>query len=262
MENGERLISVIMPAYNSESYISDSIRSVLNQTWTEWELIIIDDGSTDRTAEIVRGYMEQSGKIKYVKNENNIGVARSRNKGIRLARGGWIAFLDSDDCWRKDKLEKQVKLSKESGARFLFTGSAFINEEGQLSPYVLSVPSHVTYRRLLKQNVISCSSVLIRKELLLLCPMQDGERIHEDFAVWLTVLRDHEKQAEGLNEPLLIYRVSKKSKSGDKLQAALMTYRVYRMIGLSRAAACYYWLWYAVRSIRKYKRIYGREPVA
>lgn len=254
MNQSQELISIIMPAYNSEKYIAQSIESVLAQTWTQWELIIIDDGSSDRTVEIIRSYASMYPQIRFLKNRQNIGVARTRNAGIRQAAGLWIAFLDSDDCWAPQKLEKQILLARSSSADFLFTGSAFMDENGRPLSHQLLVPSRIRYRQLLKQNVISCSSVLIKKELLLPYPMK-GDNLHEDFAVWLQILRDCRIDAVGINEPLLIYRISSSSKSGNKKKAALMTYRVYRFIGLNPVTAFYYWCWYAYLSVRKYKKI-------
>ncbi len=254
MNQPQELISIIMPAYNSEAYIAQSIESVLAQTWTQWELIVIDDGSSDQTVEIVRSYALKHPQIRFFKNRQNIGVARTRNAGIRQAAGLWIAFLDSDDCWAPQKLEKQIRLARERSADFLFTGSAFMDENSRPLSHQLSVPSKIGYRRLLKQNVISCSSVLIKKDLLLPYPMK-GDNLHEDFAVWLQILRDRHMTAFGINEPLLIYRIRSSSKSGNKKKAALMTYRVYRFIGLNPAAAFYYWCWYAYLSVRKYKKI-------
>lgn len=261
MNQPQEFISIIMPAYNSEKYIAQSIESVLAQTWTQWELLIIDDGSFDRTAQIAGSYASSYPQIHFSQNKQNLGVARTRNAGIRQAAGPWIAFLDSDDCWAPEKLEKQIQLSRSSAADFLFTGSAFMDENSQPLSHQLSVPSRIGYRQLLKQNVISCSSVLIKKELLLPYPMK-GDNLHEDFALWLQILRDRRICAAGINEPLLIYRISTSSKSGNKKKAALMTYRVYRFIGLNPAAAFYYWCWYAYLSVRKYKKIRKKpQPV-
>lgn len=255
MELAQELISIIMPAYNSEKYIAQSIDSVLAQTWKNWELIVVDDASSDHTCDVVELYVSQYPQIQLIKNRKNQGAAQARNIGIHQAKGQWIAFLDSDDCWMPQKLEKQIIVSRSTASDFLFTGSEFMDETGKRLAGRLSVPSVISYRQLLKQNVISCSSVLIKKELLILYPME-GNNLHEDFSLWLKILRDCKISATGIDEPLIIYRINSSSKSGNKKKSALMTYRVYRSLGLNPGIALYYWCWYVYLSLRKYKKIY------
>lgn len=245
-----------MPAYNSEKYIGQAIQSVLSQTCQDWELLVIDDCSSDQTAAVVGQIAQKDPRIRYYKNSVNLGAAGSRNYAVSQARGEWIAFLDSDDCWSSNKLQLQLQLADRTGAEFVFSGSAFINVEGKKLPYYLSVPECITYRRLLKQNVISCSSVLIRRELIQKYPMHHAADMHEDFAAWLQILRDTGMSAYAVDKPLLIYRISAASKSGNKIKAAKMTYRVYRYVGLSLLSSVYYWLHYSVRSLRKYRHLY------
>lgn len=249
------MVSIIMPAYNSERYIKDSIQSVIAQSYIDWELIIIDDCSTDRTLQIIEFYEKSNEKIHCYKNDINLGVAESRNQGILLSSGEWIAFLDSDDCWHPEKLEMQMKFAEDNQAEFLFTGSSFINEKNQTLDYYLPAPKVIEFHELLKQNVISCSSVLIRKELVQQYPMKNAARMHEDFAVWLQILRECHICAYGIDKPLLLYRISMGSKSGNKIKAAIMTYRVYRYIGIPLVPACYYWLCYSARSLKKYRNL-------
>lgn len=248
-------ISIIMPAYNAEHYIASSIISVQAQTWNDWELIIINDCSTDRTNEIISTFTASDSRIIVLDNFYNLGAAQSRNKGIKYAQGKWIAFLDSDDCWVPEKLEHQLAYAYKKHASFIFTASNFMNENGELLNSYLSVPEQVNYQELLKQNVISCSSVLIKKELILPYPMELSECMHEDFAVWLKILKDNKMIAHGLNQPLLIYRISAASKSGNKVKAARMTFRVYRYIGLSLPLSIYNWLFYVKRSLHKYSNL-------
>lgn len=251
------MVSIVMPAYNAQDYIQEAIQSVLQQTYTEWELLVIDDASSDRTAEIVNQLVRKDSRVHYIKNKANIGAAESRNRGVELAKGQWIAFLDSDDCWHPDKLKRQLDLAEKHRAEFVFSGSAFMNKDGRRLEYYLAVPEQISYSQLLKQNIISCSSVLIKKSLIADFPMKHAEDMHEDFAVWLQILKNRNLQAFGINEPLLIYRITAASKSGNKIRAARMTYRVYRYLGLSVFEAIYYWLWYVCRSLRKYKSLAG-----
>ena len=250
-------ISIIMPAYNAEAYIRQAIRSVQEQTFKDWELILIEDCSTDNTLYLIQDAMAADSRLRLIQNPCNLGVSRSRNAGIDQAKGKWIAFLDSDDCWAPEKLEKQLAFAKANHCPFTFTGSGFMDENGNRLSYYLPAPKRLAFRQLLKQNLISCSSVLIRRDLLSHFPA-DSERIHEDFALWLQILKERTPAAMGLDEPLLIYRLSAASKSGNKLKAACMTFRVYRYVGLSLPAAIYYWGWYTVRSLRKYGKLKGR----
>ena len=249
------MVSIVMPAYNAVKYIHRAVESVLRQTYTDWELLIVDDGSADGTEQLIQNLIEMDERIKLVKNRENIGVAETRNRGVELAKGEWIAFLDSDDIWHPDKLQEQLELYQRNRTPFIFTGSGFMDASGELLNYELSVPETIGYRELLKQNVISCSSVLIRKELAQKYPMEHSEKMHEDFAVWLSILKQEHIKAAGVNKPLLIYRISEKSKSGNKWKASVMTFRVYRYIGLSILHAVYYWLCYVYRSVKKYHNL-------
>lgn len=249
------LISVVMPAYNAEKTIGQAIASVRTQTFQDWELLVINDQSKDNTKDVVLALAKSDKRIRYVENEQNLGVSGTRNRGVSLALGQWIAFLDSDDEWAEEKLEVQARAIQQTGARFVFTGSAFMDQEGKRLDYCLNVPERVSFRQLLKQNVISCSSVLIEKTLLEKYPMSSGD-MHEDYAVWLKVLKNEKTDAYGINKPLLIYRVSGDSKSGNKGKAALMHWRVYRHIGLPFVPSIYYFCFYMVRNLKKYGKIW------
>ena len=247
-------ISIIMPAYNAEKFISQAINSVINQSYDKWELIVIDDCSKDDTAQIIREYELQDKRIRRIVNEENLGASKTRNKGVSLAHYDWVAFLDCDDMWEREKLEKQVLLlESDSTAELIFTGSAFMNHNGEKKEHILQVPSKVSYEELLKQNIISCSSVMIKKKYLLMYTMP-GDEMHEDFSVWLRVLKEI-PCAHGINEPLLIYRLSENSKSSNKVKAAMMTYRVYKFVGLNWFQRMYYMFFYAYRSLKKYSNL-------
>ena len=263
------LISIVMPAYNAESFLREAVSSVQRQTFSDWELLIINDGSTDGTAELMeelaREDLRHSGpegtgaRIRLFHPGANRGVAETRMYGVKQAAGEWIAFLDSDDAWEKEKLEKQVELAERTGAELMFTGSAFMDTQGRRKEFILNVPEEISYRELLKQNLISCSSVMVKKKWLLRFPMNSygkkGKgRMHEDFASWIRMLRAG-CSARGVNEPLLIYRVRSGSVSGDKRKAAMMTWRVYRSVGLSLPSSVYYFLCYVVRSLLKWRKI-------
>lgn len=247
------LVSVIMAAYNAEKTIEQSINSVLNQTYPAVELLVVDDYSQDRTVKLVENIMARDNRVRLIYNKENSGVSYTRKHGLEEAKGAWIAILDSDDIWAPEKLEKQIILQKKMNADLLFTGSAFMDSDGQPIDWYLHAPSEVTYRHLLKQNVLSNSSSLVRKELYEKY-YAVGDGMHEDFAVWLGILKEG-KKAYGVDETLLTYRIAKSSKSGNKIKAAKMNWNTYRYIGLNPLSAFYYECWYVVKGLMKYKNL-------
>lgn len=247
----EPLISIVIPCYNAENYIEDTIASVLNQTYNYFELIIIDDCSTDNSFKLIENIKDW--RITLYKNNQNKGVSYSRNYGVSLAKGEWIAFLDSDDKWRRDKLEKQVNLINNEKTNFVFTGTQYIDGNNNISNYILEVPEKVNYKKLLQQNVISCSSILIKKELLLNFKMKNDE-CHEDYYNWLSILKSGEV-AMSINEPLLVYRISYNSKSSNKIKASKMTYLVYKYLDIPFYLRIYYFVCYSIKNIIKYTLI-------
>lgn len=247
------LISIIMAAYNAERTIEQAIDSVLRQTYPDFELLVVNDCSTDRTAELVRGITARDSRVRLISNVKNSGVSYTRKHGLEESNGSWIAILDSDDVWTPEKLEKQIALQKKSNADLLFTGSAFMDSDGQPMDWYLHAPEEVTYRQLLKQNVLSNSSALVRKELYAK-HYAVGDGMHEDFAIWLSILKEG-KKAYGVDEPLLIYRIAKSSKSGNKVKAAKMNWNTYRYVGLNPIEATYYEGWYMVKNVIKYTNL-------
>ena len=249
------LISIIMAAYNAEKTIGQAIESVLKQSYQNWELIIVNDCAQDGTAAIMNQY--QDSRIVKLTNEKNMGVFQTRLRALQEAKGEWVAVLDSDDVWTPDKLEKQVLFQKKSNANLLYTGSAFMESDGSLIGWTLHVPEKITYRKLLKQNLISNSSVLVRKHLYQAYQIQ-AANIHEDYACWLGCLRDGEI-AFGIDEPLLIYRLSPNSKTGNKLKSAKMNWNTYRAVGIGSIQAAYYMFFYAINGLIKYRQIKSHQ---
>lgn len=248
-------ISVIIPCYNCRNYIEHTLRSVQAQTLAPMEIILIDDCSSDDTISVLKSFAKEDSRIKIFANKHNKGVSYSRNYGVNVAKGDWIAFLDSDDQWTSDKLEKQMAMLMENNGVFGFTASAYIDEQGTPYDGILEVPNTVTRKELFRQNVISCSSVLIRRELMARYPMQSDD-IHEDFHAWLRILKEV-PVAYGLNEPLLIYRLSRNSKSGNKMKSFFMNYKTYRAVGLNPLTSAYNMYWYTKNGLKKYKNIKG-----
>lgn len=248
------MISVIIPAYNCGQYIECAIHSATGQTGVgELEIIVVDDGSTDDTKRIVKEMAASSPdvQIRYIANEKNLGAAETRNVGIRAAKGEYIAFLDGDDWWAKDKLKKQLKLIRKSDAPLVYTGRELMRPDGTSMGKVIAAPEKATYQMLLRTNCIPCSSVLIRTEIAREFYMCHDE-LHEDYILWLRVLRKY-GAAYGVNEPLLKSRLSAGGKSRNKLKSARMHYGVYKYMGISTWKAAGLFFCYVVNGIRKYR---------
>lgn len=246
-------ICIIMAAYNSEKTIRQAVDSVLNQTYSNLELIIANDCSTDSTLSIIEAYCRRDSRVRLINNTENMGVSRSRYKCLMATDAPWIAILDSDDAWTHDKLEKQIRLQEKTGAALLFTGSKFMDDSGNIMDWIMHVPATVNYRRLLRQNILSNSSSLCRRELYEKFYVI-GDDMHEDFALWLKVLKSG-VIAHGVDEPLLIYRLTPGSRSGNKRKSAIMNWKTYRNVGLNPISALYYQIWYIVKGLMKYRHL-------
>ena len=244
----EILVSVVMPAYNCAASIGDSIESVLCQD-VPLELIVVNDRSPDDLDAAMAKYLTDE-RVVYVTNEQNMGAALSRNRAMEMARGKYIAVLDSDDIWLPGKLKKQVEILETSGNVLCCTARSLMTPEGVDDGRILPVAEVITYRDLLRHNSIACSSVLIRTEAAREFPM-GHEDSHEDYIMWLQVLRKY-GDACGINEPLLRYRLSNTGKSGSKLHSAKMTFMVYRYMGFSLPKSLLCFASYAINGVKKY----------
>ena len=180
------LVSIIMPSYNTAQYIVDSINSVLAQTYTNWELIIVDDCSTDQTEEIIKAVGEE--RIRFFKNEKNSGAAVSRNYALRQAQGKWIAFLDSDDLWHPEKLEKQIGFMKEHGYHFSYTNYEEIDEASQPNGRVVTGPKRITKTGMYNYCWPGCLTVMYDAEYVGLIQIADIKK-NNDYAMWLKACR-------------------------------------------------------------------------
>ena len=238
----------MIPVYNCEKYIEAALMSVKEQG-TNWECIIIDDCSTDDTVKIIEPFLSDE-RFRYVRNKSNMGVAAGRNLGVSMAGGKYVAFLDGDDCWTSDKLERQYKLMEDKQAVLSSTARELMDEAGIISGRIMGIPEVISYKKLLKGNVINTSGVMALKDVLLRYPMSQ-DHLHEDYITWLSILKEYDA-AYGINEPLLKYRVVKGSKSANKIKSAKMTYGVYRYMGYGRLRSLYYFCFYAVNGVLKY----------
>ena len=244
----EPLVSVIMPAYRCAATIRGAIQSVMDQD-VPLELIVIDDCSPESLDEALQPYREDP-RVTVVRNEQNMGAAESRNRGVAMARGRYVAFLDADDIWKPGKLQKQLKKLDQTGAVLCCTGRELLTPEGKSTGRVIPVKEVLTYRELLKHNAVNCSSVVLLTEVAREFPMHHADS-HEDYILWLEILRKYGFCC-AVNEPLLCYRLSTTGKSGNKLHSAKMTFRVYRYVGFSYPQSVALFVSYAFQGVKKY----------
>lgn len=196
------LVSVIMPSYNTAKFISQSIDSILGQTYANWELLIVDDCSSDDTDEIVRAYLSDK-RIRYLKNEKNRGAAVSRNRALREAKGRWIAFLDSDDLWLPEKLENQIRFMKENNYYFSYTKYEEIDAQGKLLNISVTGPKKITKIGFFNYCWPGCLTVMYDREYVGLIQIVDIKK-NNDYAMWLKVCQKTDCYL--LDEELALYR--------------------------------------------------------
>ncbi|MBQ3722041.1 MAG: glycosyltransferase family 2 protein [Fibrobacter sp.] len=206
------LVSIIMPSYNTAPYIAESIRSVMAQTYTDWELIIVDDASTDNTDEVVKDVIlsgaqaeskDLSSKIHYLKNDRNRGAAYSRNRALREAKGRWIAFLDSDDIWTPDKLEKQIAFMTKNGCAFSYTRYEEMDENGRPTGTIVGGPKRITKTGMYNYCWPGCLTVMYDREVVGDIQIAEIQK-NNDYAMWLKICRKADCYL--LDENLASYR--------------------------------------------------------
>ena len=246
----DALVSIITPVYNAEKFIRETIESVQNQTYTNWEMLLINDCSTDTSAEIIKEKAAEDSRIKYIELDKNSGAAITRNTGISKAQGRYIAFLDSDDIWKSDKLDKQLALIKEKDIGFCFTSYRYVMQDGVPTNKVARAPEKIDYNGLLKNTIIGCSTVLIDREVMGDFRMTNVRR-GQDTATWLQLLKRTE-YAYGIYEDLVWYRVVDGSLSHNKWNAIKRTWNTYRNVEhLSLPKAMYVFVFYAYNALKK-----------
>ena len=197
------MVSIITPAYNSERFIAETIKSVLNQTYTDWELIIVDDCSTDKTSEIVLSFQKEETRIIYIKNETNKGSAISRNIALRNAKGKWIAFLDSDDVWHPEKLERQIEFMLKNNYNFSYTDYCEIDENSKENGKSVSGPKIIGKNKMLAYCWPGCLTVMYNADFV--GSMQTCDiKINEEYALWIKIAKM--TNCYLLNENLAKYR--------------------------------------------------------
>lgn len=244
-------VSVVMPAYNAAAYIEEAIRSVMSQTYSAWRLLVLDDGSSDSTVEIIQRLAEEDPRIILFRNEENLGAARTRNRGLDLCGEGYVAFLDSDDRWHSEKLAVQVALAEQTGVDIVYTSYAIIDTDGCpcRQPYV--VPEHTNFNHMLRENVIGCSAVLLSPQAARTYRFS-LDFYHEDYCLWLDMLRDG-CRAEGSAQVLTEWRLVNGSRSYDKKNGVRQRWRIYREhLHLPLGKSVISFIGYAFNGVKKY----------
>lgn len=248
------LVSIVVPAYNCSNTIKTTIESVIEQTYRNWELIVIDDCSFDDTYSVLQSISKTEERIVLNKNDFNLGVAETRNKGIDIACGEYIAFLDSDDIWLPQKLEKQMEVMVENSAVLSCTSYSFIDKDDIELPNKVSVPEQINLSLLVKKNIIGCSTVVVKKDIMEKYKMSN-EYYSEDYVAWLQILKEC-KVAYGLTSAYTKYRFMNGTKSSNKIKSGLKLYSVYRkLLKMSRSQSLYRLIAYFFYGVSKYNRL-------
>ncbi len=222
------LVSIIMASYNCESFIQESIESVISQDYKNWELLISDDCSSDDTLNIIRSYCDKDVRISLITSDVNLGAAISRNKSIEKAKGRFIAFLDSDDLWSPSKLSKQIPFMIKNEIALCYTRYDSIDEEGQLVKHAPTLPPKIDYNGLLKSQIIGCLTAVYDTQLCgkVLMPII---RKRQDFGLWLKILKQGHT-AYCLDDVVATYRIRKNSLSSNKIAAIHYNWKLYREV--------------------------------
>ncbi len=225
--------------FNSEAFVTETINSVINQSYTNWELLLVDDKSTDKTVETVKAFMEEYPNVRLLVNETNSGAAISRNKGIMEAKGEYIAFLDADDLWKPEKLEKQLAFMQAENCEVSFTSYEQIDEEGKpLNKLIMALPI-LSYEKYLKSNYIGNLTGIYNARTLgkITSP---NLRKRQDWLIWLAAIKKSGKPAKGVQESLAYYRVRENSMSSNKFNLLKYNYAVYKKgLGFSTSKSLY-----------------------
>lgn len=248
------LVSIITPLYNSEKFILQTAKSVLEQTYTNWEWIIIDDCSTDSSLQLVTELARQDSRVKIIRNTINLRTSKTRNRGIEEAKGKYIAFIDSDDIWLKEKLETQIHYMKSKNLLFTYHPYKKFYESEKIVGHSIYVPDRVNHEDLLKTCSIGTLSVVYDQEALGKMYMGELDK-REDFICWLSILKKIDFGYR-VDKPLALYRIDKKSYSSNKLEVAKLQWRVYREFeGFNPFKSMIYFMFYSLYGYLKHKII-------
>ena len=249
----DELISIIVPVYNAAKYIRETIACVEAQTYRAWELLLVEDGSGDGTPEVIERCIRDRGdsRIRLIRQPSNMGAARARNRGLEEARGRYIAYLDADDLWVPEQLEKELRFLREKEAAFVFTGYEFADEQGRGTGKVVRVPETLNYSQALSNTTIFTTTVMFDTERIPKEQLQMPEIKSEDTALWFRVLRNG-CTAYGLDENLVRYRRCGSTLSSNKLEAVRRIWNLYRRSeNLSLPRSAWHFCFWAVRAVKR-----------
>lgn len=247
----EELVSVIMPVHNAETFLNQSIQSVISQSYNDWELLVVNDCSNDNSAIVIQKFVQQDNRIKYLKTDRPSGSPiLPRNIGIENAKGRYIAFLDSDDAWLPNKLETQLKMFEQyEDMAICFSNYEKMTEEGERNNRIVQAPAITNYKQLLLGNVIGCLTAVYDTQKTGKVFFKNHS--HEDYILWLEILKKG-YIARNTNTTEALYRVRENSVSSNKLKTLSWQWDIYRnveKIGLLHS--CYYFMNYAYRAYKK-----------
>ncbi|MFZ7942307.1 MULTISPECIES: glycosyltransferase family 2 protein [Bacillaceae] len=252
--SAESKVSIITPTYNAARFITETIHSVKAQTYTNWEMIIVDDCSTDNTVDLVKKERELDSRIKLIELAANGGPAKARNKAITASSGNYLAFLDSDDLWSPHKLERQLNFMKKNNLAFSFTNYRIMDESGERTNTLIQVPAKIKYKCLLKNTLIGTLTVILDKRKVGNIQMPLYRDCSEDYGLWLSILSNG-IDAYGLNEELALYRKREHSLSSNKLKSAQKTWNTYRKVEkINIPSALWYFANYSLRALKKHAK--------
>lgn len=243
------MVSIVVPVYNAERFLPETIGLVQKQTYRDWELILVDDCSSDNGAAIVRQYAKDDTRIRLIQQEVNAGAARSRNLGISQANGRYLCFLDADDIWTSQKLEKELAYMKEKNAAFVFTGYEFADAKGEGLGKIVHVPETISYEQALKNTTIFTSTVMIDRDKIADTDIYMPQIASEDTATWWHILKKYQI-GYGLDENLVRYRRTEGTLSSNKLVAIQRIWGLYRrQEKLSWCKSIYCMFFWAFRAV-------------
>lgn len=250
MNHEKPQVSIITPVYNSQKYLEECIGSVLKQTHTNWEHILVDDCSSDNSADLIKSYQKRDARIKYHRLKKNSGAGVSRNTAIEMAKGRFIAFLDSDDIWKPNKLRVQIGEMLKYGRPFTFTSYDFMDENGEPINKIYSPPPKVTYSSALFKNPIGCLTAVYDSKFFGKVYMPEIRK-RQDFALWLKLLK--KSDGAGLQQCLSTYRAGNKSISSNKFGLIKYEWKIYREEeGLSVVKSLFYTFSAALIKMKNY----------
>lgn len=251
MNKSKAIVSIVIPCFNASNFIEETIKSVLNQTYSHWEMLVVDDCSTDGSSSIIKQFESIDGRIKYLKTDKNTGSpAIPRNIGIEQSQGQYIALLDSDDVWFETKLEDQLKFMQEKPCRISYTDGVMMDEQGRVIRSMRKA-DWVNYRRTLKRNELSCSSVVFEKSLIGDLKFQNKPK--EDFIFWIQLMKQTKEVAYNTHKKHYAYRLVGDSRSRNKGVIIRQQWQVLREdANLNVIDAAYCFMCWVVRNIIKY----------